>query len=96
MAKKYQILGKPFEGSNLPEVSENDNGKVLTVVNGKWEAGDLPLYEGAYEVTPSAKNAQTLYTARKMMDADVKVNKIPYTETSNSSNGITVNIGSEV
>jgi hypothetical protein len=82
--------------SDLPEVSEEDNGKVLMVIDGEWAAGDLPLYDGAYELTPSANNSQTLYTAQKLLDADIKVNKIPYTEVSNSSNGLTVTIGSEV
>ena len=80
-------------GTNLPVVSENDNGIVLKVVDGKWAAEELPVYDGAYDVTPSAVDDQTLYTAQKMMDADIKVKKIPYKEVSNTANGITVTIG---
>lgn len=92
MAKKYQVVGTPFSSDDLPDVSEKDEGKVLRVVNGEWQADDLPVYDGAYEVTPSATNDQTLLTAQKLLDADVKINKIPYTEVSNNS-GTTVIIG---
>ena len=51
MAKKYQVIGTPFDGSDLPDVSANDNGKVLTVVDGKWKADDQPVYDGATEAT---------------------------------------------
>lgn len=91
---RAESSGSGSGGSDLPVVSESDNGKVMMVVDGKWAAGDLPLYDGAYEVTPSA-NDQTLYTAQKLLDSDVKVNKIPYTEVSNNSNGTTVIIGKE-
>lgn len=39
MAKRLQILGT--FSSDLPSVTENDNGKVLSVVDGKWMADDL-------------------------------------------------------
>lgn len=83
-------------GTNLPAVTEADNGKVMTVVDGKWEAAELPKYAGAYEVTPSAHEETTLNTAATYMDADVKVKKIPYYETTNEKGGDTVYIGSEV
>lgn len=79
-------------GSGLPEVTEEDDGKVLKVVGGKWAAAELPVYDGSYSVTPSATDDITLQTSQKMLDADVVVSKIPYAEVSNSSNGTTVTI----
>ena len=91
--KKY-LDENPIDA--LPPVTEADDGKVLTVAGGKWETKTLPLYNGAYSVTPSAAGAQTMRTAGKLMDADITVQKIPYFETSNTSDGVTVIIGSEV
>lgn len=79
--------------SPLPIITPADEGKILKVVDGEWAAADLPVYEGAYEITPSAENEQTLNTAQTFMDADVVVNKIPYAEVTNTSNGKTVTIG---
>ena len=53
---------------------------------------DVTLYEGDYEVTPKLEE-QTLSTANKFMQNDVKINKIPITTVSNSSGGNTVIIG---
>lgn len=83
-------------GLFLPPVTEADNDKVLTVVNGKWAAAELPKYNGAYDVTPLADASTTLLTAQKFMDGNVTVNKIPYYETSNEDDGETVYIGTEV
>ena len=83
-------------GVVLPPITEEDEGKVMTVVGGAWVARDLPKYDGAYEVTPLANEETTLLTNQKFMDGDVKVNKIPYYETSNESEGETVFIASEV
>ena len=83
----------PEGGSVLPPVTAEDNGKFLKVVDGAWKAAELPVYEGAYEVTPSATEDQTLLTAQKYMDADVKIEKIPYAEVSNNTGGTTVTIG---
>ena len=82
--------------SDLPKVSSKDNGKVLMVVNGKWASNDLPKYDGEYSITPDTENDITLETAQKLLDADIKINKIPYSEVTNNSGGDTVYIGSEV
>lgn len=78
--------------AGLPAVSETDNGKVLTVVNGAWAAAELPKYDGEYSVTPAVEE-QTLLTAQKLMDANLKIEKIPYSEVSNVANGTTATIG---
>ena len=80
-------------GSGLPTVSKENDGQILKVVDGKWQAANLPVYDGAYEVTPSASNEQVLNTSQTYMDADVKVKKIPYAEVLNDSGGNTVTIG---
>lgn len=53
-------------------------------------------YEGAYEVTPKAWTEQTLPTKNKIMADDVTVFKIPYYETSNIHDGLTVFIAEDI
>lgn len=54
------------------------------------------LYEGAYAVHSEAHEVQILPTANKQLTKNITVEKIPYFETSNLSDGITAYIGSEV
>ena len=97
----YVDSGKPWTGSGdgsvpgagLPYVTEADNGKVAMVVEGAWAAAELPAYDGAYSVRPSAEGDVTLATAQKMMDADLVVEKIPFSEVTNMANGKTATIG---
>lgn len=63
MAKKYQVIGTPFDGSDLPEVSENDNGKVLRVVDGEWVADDQPVADGVSEA--SDEDIENLFKEEK-------------------------------
>lgn len=49
-------------------------------------------YHGAYEVIPNADNETILSTSDKVMDDDVVVRVIPYSETSNPT-GYTAYIG---
>ena len=79
--------------SPLPDVTSDDEGKFLKVVGGEWVAAELPVYDGTYEIVPSADNEHTLNTAQTFMDADLVVTKIPYAEVDNTSNGKTVTIG---
>ena len=79
--------------SNLPKVSGEDDGKVLTVFGGEWCAKELPKYDGEYLVTPQTDEDITLQTAQKMLDADIKINKIPYFEVTNNLGGKTATIG---
>lgn len=101
--KSYEALEKRItrleknggggSGAGLPYVTEDDDGKVLMVKGGVWEAGELPKYDGEYEVTPSATGEVTLNTAQKHVDSNIIVKKIPYYEVSNNSGGTTVTIG---
>lgn len=50
------------------------------------------VYEGSYKVTPSVSN-QTLATANKLMQSDVTIEEIPYSEVGNNSGGKTATIG---
>jgi hypothetical protein len=52
-------------------------------------------YAGPYEVTPKAWEAQTLATKDKLMAEDVTVFKVPYYETSNLYDGLTVFIAED-
>lgn len=56
-------------------------------------AGDT--YDGSYEVTPKAWEVQTLATEGKLMLDDVTVFKVPYYETSNVFDGLTVFIAED-
>lgn len=55
----------------------------------------LELYGGPYEVTPKAWEEQILQTEGKLMADDVTVFRVPYYETSNLYNGLTVFIAEE-
>ena len=53
-----------------------------------------PEYSGPYDITPLF-TAQVLPTAKKLMQKDVTIRKIPQYEVSNYSNGYTLIIGEE-
>lgn len=55
----------------------------------------VELYEGAYTVHSAVHEAQELPTANKQLTKNITVEKIPYYETSNMSDGITIYIGDE-
>ena len=68
-------------------------------LHGTLSAGTVigvELYEGAYTVHSEAHEVQILPTANKQLTKNITVEKIPYFETSNLSDGITAYIGSEV
>ena len=90
-AVEEYLTKNPIEG--LPPVTNKDDGKIARVVDGQWQAVELPVYDGEYTVIPSTEDEQVLETAQKYMDADIKVKKVPYAEVTNTSGGITVFIG---
>ena len=91
--KQYERAGYITISPTL--ITDREITYGVWVIDKKENSNELPIYHGTYEVIPSATDNQTLHTAHKIMDADIKVYKIPYTEVSNSSNGITVTIGRE-
>lgn len=93
---RLEMGGDGGGGSGLPFVTAEDDGKILMVKDGRWGAGELPKYEGEYEITPSVTNDATLKTAQTYIDGDITIKKIPYYEVGNNSGGNTVFIGNEV
>lgn len=74
---------------SLETTNELDVGFELgTLVDG----GVYEHYEGPYEVTPLKGTQQVLGTQNKLMDDDVTIHEIPYSEVSNPSGGKTANI----
>lgn len=67
-------------------------------LNGMLSARSIyaEIYDGAYSVHSKANEVQILPTANKQLTKNITVEKIPYFETSNLSDGITAYIGSEV
>lgn len=55
----------------------------------------VEIYDGEYTVHSEAHEVQTLPTANKHLIKNITVEKIPYYETSNLSDGITIYIGDE-
>ena len=55
---------------------------------------NAPEYNGPYDITPLF-SAQVLPTAKRLMQQDVTIRKIPQYEVTNDSNGYTLIIGEE-
>ena len=53
---------------------------------------DVDYYDGSYDITPLAYDAQVLPTKDTYCDDDILVRQVPYYETSNLSGGNTVYI----
>ena len=93
-----------FNNAYRINTSGNTNSNLIPWniygINGGYGGGSsgggggsvIPVYTGAYDVTPDPDVMQTLLTAGKQMTENVTVQKIPYYETSNIS-GTTVYIG---
>lgn len=79
----------------LPPITDDDEGKVLTAMGGKPIWKELQIYDGEYEVVPDITE-QSLQTSQKFMEDNVTIKEIPYSETSNTSGGNTVYIGKEL
>lgn len=80
---------------DIPTIS-GSLSPIPTLSGNLSEVVNYTAYDGVYEITPKAKEDQTLETANKMMAKDLVVKKIPVYKVNNSSMGKTVYIGSEV
>jgi hypothetical protein len=92
-----------FVVNELPEIGDEDcvyklvteeKANYYIYDNNAWinlNTGDIETYEGNYVITPSTTE-QVLRTANKKLTDDLTIEKIPYAEVSNSSNGKTVTI----
>ena len=58
-------------------------------------SGDIPVYDGAYSVTPKVYEETTLETKQKLMQNNVTVARIPQYQVSNDADGVTLIIGEE-
>ena len=100
------IKGIPIPKIYIKSVMHNGN-TYRVVIDGqqrltailKFVKNKLRLskpYSGEYEVVPNAFNTQVLPTANKVLKKDIVVQKVPYFETSNNYDGVTVYIAEEV
>lgn len=76
----------PVKGTDY--FTETDKAEIVEAV-----IAELPIYSGEYEIIPLVSSDIEMLTGKKYMDANVKIRKIPYAETSNNTGGITVTIG---
>lgn len=85
----------PLEEEQIVKADIGVYGLKEVVVK-KIPDGYIPpsaIYEGDYVVTPLAKSEQILPTAKKNIQKDIVVKKIPYMEIEDALGGTTVIIG---
>ena len=78
------------------ESAKDIRGDISCGINRIGEYEPLPVYSGNYEVVSKANEDSYLETKNKKLTDNIHVKEIPYFETTNLSNGLTVYIGSEV
>lgn len=66
---------------------------VLTI---RTNADGAKMYDGTYSVRSQTDEAYQLPTANRYLTDNIIVEKIPYYETSNLADGLTVYIGKEI
>ena len=69
-------LGVPNDSQPIPVIVANNKQRRQIDVTAPIIAGDIPAYEGPYEVSPT-ESVQTLATNGKRMTEDVAVDAIP-------------------
>ena len=88
-----------MEGASISgrlESVKDIRGEISCGINRIGEYEPLPVYNGDYEVVSKANKDSYLETKNKKLTDNIHVKEIPYFETANLSNGLTVYIGSEV
>ena len=75
-----------FENLNKPIKVDFESASKIVIVD------TTEHYKGNYEVTPKT-TPQVMQTRNLIMDNDVLINKIPYSESDNSAGGTTITIG---
>ena len=86
--KTAYVKGEKIEGTIETYDYSIENG--IVVPDTPIPEGEI--YEGEYTITPSIQE-QEMLTKNKIMKENVKIKSIPYYETSNNSDGLTVIIG---
>lgn len=76
------------------ESTKDIRGDISCGINRIVETAEV--YDGTYEVVSQAHADSYLATKDKTLTDNIHVKEIPYYETSNLSDGLTVYIGSEV
>lgn len=79
-----------FKIGSIAAIHFNAEPHVIAV-----NSGDVPVYDGAYSVTPKVYEETTLETKQKLMQNNVTVSRIPQYQVSNDADGVTLIIGEE-
>lgn len=89
------LIGDASRNAEL-EAELSPNGIISDMLIGTINIihGEYPAYEGLYEVTPRAE-AQTIETAKKLLEDDISIKAIPYYDVSNQY-GRTIYIGGDI
>lgn len=81
------LLNNPLKLKGTMQEKQNLKGFAAA----SMAYSDLEVYDGVYEVTPTARE-QILHTINKKMEDNVTIHKTPYSEVSNEYGGYTVTI----
>lgn len=80
----------------LGKLSSDKKTLIGTLSIDRSGDANAPVYIGDYEVTSDPERDFKLQTKSKLLTNDITVKAIPYFETSNTADGLTVYIGKEV
>lgn len=83
------------EGIEVPMTIGSDGQTIGMTIGAGYSVIEGETYDGSYDVTPKAHTEQVLETRNKLMTSDVTVFKVPYYETSNIFDGLTVFIAED-